>query len=320
MQYIYFIIYTGLLLICAGTTGLLNNMLLCCPDRTELIAMPVSMVFIFGFPAGLWLIQKKVKNVWTIYALCNLINYIFINGLSDTEKYCIAYENILTSVVFMSFTTILMYKAEKQNKNIIFAEKGIEKYTVKEIEDLQYMLEIEKHNRSNEIRAYNHDLRNILMVAIHYVSENTETAKNKVLELLRLSCSDTLPKEHNFNEILAKYDDKEISIQIIHKDSFKFYGSKQNMVRVIGNLVTNAKEAYAKSISFVIEVDKITIHDNGECLSMEFIQAWLKDERYTTKGGGVGIKSIKQLLKRCGLKIECNVECVDNYKFIIRRD
>ncbi|MCD8024740.1 MAG: HAMP domain-containing histidine kinase [Candidatus Gastranaerophilales bacterium] len=188
-------------------------------------------------------------------------------------------------------------------------------------------------NIEEKIREQTHEIKNQLSVLDVYCTLlEKQTGKNKNIEMIKKASSMisiSLGELKNYDEsiheiILQDVIEESVSIMdavlLQHKNKIvflntynfdiKIYANENKMLSVLNNLLKNADEAANNDeITVELNVDKhyvyIDITNHGKPIE-EHIRKRIFDKGFTTKskGSGIGLYSVKNILSKYSAKIE----------------
>lgn len=248
---------------------------------------------------------------------------------------------ILGNAIILLWSSVTVERIKKLEEEV--AELGLSNYDKKvtiegndEITDLAEAIDsMRKEIYQNEkvkqemLQNISHDIKTPIAVIRSYaeaikdgisdisevdiIIKQSEVLSKKVIQLLEWNKLEYLNTERTYYPVALKkiildvannYKYRSNINFILDLDNSKFNGIEENFYSVINNIIENALR-YAKTvIKVTLENEKLTIYNDGEHISDEFINSTFKPYEKGHKGQfGLGMTIVQRTINNFGLRL-----------------
>lgn len=265
-------------------------------------------------------IALYIYPIVTVFALIMFWNICANYNLSNTHQ--ILLSAVSAAMLFSTAILFIIYQdsVDRENQYLII-EREIEKANI----DKKFYDILEQQN--NELMIYAHDTKNHLN-AIKALNNNEQIDKylTQMTNELKAHSNTCHSGNHTLDVIINKYVTECEMNNITFKFDIRLSNLKTvsdyDLVSILGNILDNAIEASCKSkekyISF--QTNKVNTYDsiiiiNSSDSPPKSINGELKTTKNDIRSHGLGIKSVKKILKKYKGDLEWEYD-IDNKQFI----
>lgn len=276
------------------------------------------------------LVKKEKRNVKIpviLYFYPIVITFALILFWSICTNYNLSdiHQLLLSTVsLAMFFSTVILFivyqdNVAKENQYLII-EQEIEKTNI----DKKFYDILEQQN--NELMIYAHDTKNHLN-AIKALNTNEQIDKylTQMTNELKAHSSTCHSGNHTLDVIVNKYvtecEIKNINFDFDLRLSNLKIADDYDLVAILGNILDNAVESAYKSQNknISLRTGKVNTYDSimitNSCdISPQSVNGELKTSKSDKKSHGLGIKSVKKVLRKYKGDLEWDYDC-ENKQF-----